>query len=75
MVTGGAGRDGLAALRHVDQAQVAGQENVTTQLLLMEAETVRDQAQSLELVTQIIVQVISNVFLTPLDICTCLSQW
>ena len=57
MVTGVAGRDGLPALRHVDLAEGAGQETVPTQLLLMEAETVRDQAQRLELVTQILVQV------------------
>ena len=57
MVTGVAGRDGLAAPRHVDLEVEAGQESVTTQLQLMEAETVREQAQSLNLVTQILVQV------------------
>ena len=46
----------------------AGQETVTTQLQLMEAVTVRDQARSLKLVTQILVQV-TNVCLTPFDIC------
>ena len=40
----------------------------TIQLQLMEAETVRDQAQSLELVTPILVQV-TNVCLTPFVIC------
>ena len=63
MVTGGTGGNGLAAPRHVDLAIEAGQETVTTQLQLMEAETVRDPAQRLELVTQILVQV-TNVSLT-----------
>ena len=63
MVTGGTGGNGLAAPRHVDLVIEAGQETVTTQLQLMEAETVRDQAQSLELVTQILVQVISACLL------------
>ena len=43
----------------------------------MEAETVRDQAQSLELVTQILAQVISACLL-PLCIgyeYICLSEW
>ena len=62
MVTGVAGRDGLAAPRHVDLEVEAGQESVTTQLQLMEAETVRDQVQRMELVTQILVQV-TNVCL------------
>ena len=62
MVTGVAGRDGLAARRHVDLETEAGQETVTTQLQLMEAETVRDQVQRMELVTQILVQV-TNVCL------------
>ena len=44
MVTGGTGGNGLAAPRHVDLEIEAGQETVTTQLQLMEAETVRDQA-------------------------------
>ena len=72
MVTGVGGRDGPAAPRHVDLEKEADQETATTQLQLMEAETVRDQAWSLELVTKILVQV-SNVCLIPLDICTCLS--
>ena len=59
MATGVAGRDGLAAPRHVDLEREAGQETVRTQLQLMEAETVRDQAQSLEPVTQILVQVMA----------------
>ena len=42
MVTGVAGRNGLAAPRHVDLETEAGQETVTTHLPLMEAETVRD---------------------------------
>ena len=72
MENGEAGRIGQFAQRHVDLGKGAGQGTVTTQLQLMEAETVRDQAWSLELVTQILVQV-SNVCLIPLDICTCLS--
>ena len=55
MVTGGTGHNGLVALRHVDQEQEAGQESVTTQLQLMEVETVRDQAVSQEFVTQMLV--------------------
>ena len=47
MVTGVTGSNGLAAPRHVDLAEEAGQETVTTQLQLMEAETVRDQAMNL----------------------------
>ena len=56
MVTGDTGHHGLAAPRHVDQGQEAGQESVTTQLQLMVAETVRDQKLSLVFVTQIPVQ-------------------
>ena len=67
MVPGVVGRNGLAAQRHVDLEIEAGQETVKTQRQLMEAETVRDQAQSLELVTQILVQV-SNVRLLPYTI-------
>ena len=71
MVAGVDGRDGLIALRRVDLEKEAGQETVTTQLQLMEAETVMDQARRLELVTQILVQV-TNVSLTPFYvICTC----
>ena len=57
MATGVAGRDGLAAPRHVGLEKEAGQEIVITQLLPMEEDTVWDQAQSLELVTQTLVQV------------------
>ena len=67
MVTGVAGRNGLAAPKHVDLEIEAGQETVTTQRQLMEAETVVDQPRSLELVTQILVQV-SNVRLLPYTI-------
>ena len=56
MGTGDTGHNGLAAPRHVDQGQEAGQESVTTQLQLMVAETVRDQKLSLVFVTQIPVQ-------------------
>ena len=74
MVTGGTGGNGLAAPRHVDLEIEAGQETVTTQLQLMEAETVRDPARSLKLVTQIFVKVtqilvqVNNVCLLPSDI-------
>ena len=56
-VTGVGGRDGLPAPRHVGLEKEAGQEIVTTQLLPMEEDTVWDQALSLELVTQTLVQV------------------
>ena len=51
MVTGDPGSNGLAALRHVTQEQEADQGSVTTQLRLMVAETVRDQAMNLDFVT------------------------
>ena len=76
MATGVAGRDGLAAQRHVDLAEKADQETVTTQHQLMMAKTVRDQARSLELVTQIHVQVSNamDVFYHWIyNIYTCLS--
>ena len=57
MVTGVTGSNGLAAPRHVDLAEEAGQETVTTQLQLMEAKTVQDQARSQEFVTPMLVQV------------------
>ena len=74
MVIGDTGHNGLPAPRHVDLETEAGQETVTSQLQLMEEETVRGQARSLELVTQIPVQVTNNC-LTPFDICNtyCLS--
>ena len=50
MVPGVAGRNGLAAQRHVDLEIEAGQETVTTQRQLMEAETVWDQAMVLNFV-------------------------
>ena len=56
MVTGETGKNGLAAPKPVDQGQEADQESVTTQLQLMEAETVRDQAMSQEVVTKMFVQ-------------------
>ena len=52
MVTGETGHIGLAALKPVDQGQEADQEPVTTQLQLMEEETVKDQAVNQEFVTQ-----------------------
>ena len=61
-----AGPLGLAAREPVDLEREAGQETVTTQRQLMEAETVR--SRSLKLVTQILVQV-TNVCLTPFDTC------
>ena len=82
MVAGVDGRDGLIALRRVDLEKEAGQETVTTQLQLMEADPVRDQARSLKLAPQILVQVTNvgigttgtrtNVILTQFYvICTC----
>ena len=50
MVAGVAGGDGLAAPIHVDLEIEAGQETVTTQLQLMEAETVRDLRGTRDLV-------------------------
>ena len=49
--------NGLAALRHVEVGQEAGLETVTTQLLLMEGEIVKDQVMSQECVIQRLVQV------------------
>ena len=57
MVTGVAGSNGLVAPRHVGLEKEAGQETVTTQPQLMEETTVEEQALSLELVTQTLVQV------------------
>ena len=57
MVTGVTGSSGLAAPRHVDLGQEAEKETVTTQLQLMVAETVKDQAMSLVFATQTLVQV------------------
>ena len=57
MGTGETGHSGLAAPRHVDQGQEADQDTVTTQLRLMVAKTVKDQAMSLVFVTQNLVQV------------------
>ena len=64
MGTGEPGRNGLAALRHVEVGQEAGQETVTTQRLLMEGENVRSQVMSQERVIKILVQV--QLFLCPL---------
>ena len=55
MVTGDTGLNGLAAPKPVDQEQEAEQESVTTQLQLMGAKTVKDQAVSQEFVTQMLV--------------------
>ena len=57
MGTGEPGRNGLAALRHVEVGQEAGQETVITQRLLMEGENVRSQVMSRECVIQMLVQV------------------
>ena len=57
MGTGETGHSGLAAPRHVDQGQEAGQGSVTTQLQPMEAETVKNQAVRQKIVTQTTVQV------------------
>ena len=50
METGETGCNGPPALRHVKQGQEAGRETVTTQLQLMEAETVQVQTMSQEFV-------------------------
>ena len=82
MENGETGKNGQNAQRHVDLGKEAGQGTVTTQLQLMEAETVRDPARSLKFVTQILVQVTNvgigttgtgtNVSLTQFYvICTC----
>ena len=63
MGTGEPGRNGLAALRHVEVGQEAGQEIVTIQLLLMEGENVRGQVVSQEFVIQMLVQVQPFIFL------------
>ena len=60
MVTGDTGHSGLVAPRPVDQEQEEGQESVTSQLQLMEGETVRDQAMSLVYVTQILVPQVNH---------------
>ena len=52
MEIGEPGRNGLAALRHVDLGQEPEQGTVTIHLQLMEAKTVQDQARSQEFVTQ-----------------------
>ena len=55
--TGETGRNGQNVQRHVDLGKEAGQGTVTTQLQLMEARTVQDQARSQEFVTPMLVQV------------------
>ena len=57
MENGETGRNGQNAQRHVDLGKEAGQGTVTTQLQLMEARTVQDQARSQEFVTPMRVQV------------------
>ena len=63
MEPGQTGRDGLTAPRLAEQGEEADQEDAATRRLLMEAETVRDQALSLEFVTQTTVQVQNHVCL------------
>ena len=55
MGTGVTGHNGLAVPKPVDQDEEAEQESVTTQLQLMEDETVRGQEVSQEVVTQMLV--------------------
>ena len=55
MVTGETGGPGLDALRHVDLGQEAGQETVTIQHQLLEADTVQDPILKQEFVTQMLV--------------------
>ena len=57
MENGDTGKNGQNAQRHVDLGKEAGQGTVTTQLQLMEARTVQDQARSQEFVTPMLVQV------------------
>ena len=57
MEPGQTGRDGLTAPRLAEQGEEADQEDAATRRLLMEAETVRDLAMSLENATQTLVQV------------------
>ena len=60
-----AGGNGLAAQRHVDQAEEVEQDTATTQLQLMEAEPVGDQALNLDIVTPTAVQVNSVCLMIP----------
>ena len=73
MVTGVVGMDGLAAPRHVDLGQEAGQGSVTTQLQLMEAETVQQDASSHKFATKNYVQVQPFIFSFSLGIIIFLS--
>ena len=57
METGETGRDGLTAPRLAEQGEEADQEDAATRRLLMEAETVRDLAMSLENAIKTLVQV------------------
>ena len=57
METGETGRDGLTAPRLAEQGEEADQEDAATLRLLMEAETVRDRAMSLENAIKTLVQV------------------
>ena len=61
MQTGDPGHSGLAVQRHVIMGPEPGQENVTTQLQLLGARTVRDQAMSLNFATRMLVQVQSSM--------------
>ena len=73
MVTGDPGHNGLAAPRHVDLGQEAGQGSVTTQLQLMEAETVQQDASSHKFATKNYVQVQPFIFSFSLGIIIFLS--
>ena len=77
MEIGEPGRNGLAALRHVDLGQEPEQGTVTIHLQLMEAKTVQDHTRRLDFVTQMLVQVQSLMLLFKW-ICyedTILSSW
>ena len=73
MATGDPGHNGLAAPRHVDLGQEAGQGSVTTQLQLMEAETVQQDASSHKFATKNYVQVQPFIFSFSLGIIIFLS--
>ena len=57
METGVTGLDGLTAQGLAEQGREAGLEDAATRQQLTEAKTARDEAMSLEFVTQTLVQV------------------
>ena len=73
MENGETGKSGQNAQRHVDLGQEAGQGSVTTQLQLMEAETVQQDASSHKFATKNYVQVQPFIFSFSLGIIIFLS--